>query len=280
MFAKRLTFLALAVSAAALLFVGPGCTIETDDAVDETDTDLIGDEDTEPTNDEDTGEPEPFDSGMDVEDTGMSGDDGGDVEGDGDAEEMCEEACCFFPDNCPDAEQCFPPRQPGGDRSCQAFDDSATAGDSCEGPGECGEGQICSPVDGVCSERCDPNAEDSETICKEDVACTPVAIGRQDPQPTDVGICTCSSYPNDSCGEGQNCYRLQTGGSACFEYDDTASVGDDCQRSTECNNAQICFQGECRDKCTQQGDGPCDGGQCQPLQDADGNRLDFGVCPK
>jgi len=72
-----------------------------------------------------------------------------------------------------------------------------------------------------------------------------------------------------------------------LDYDDTASVGDSCSAGTDCNDAQACIatdpnnpeDTECRDKCTEAGDGPCSGSECQPLMDSEGNELDYGVCP-
>lgn len=276
MFARRLSIVALAVSTAALFVFGAACTIQTGDPIDDEDTNLFED-------DTDDGI-DPFDSGMD-DDTGMTEDDtgtmdddtGGDPGGDTDATEMCQETCCFFEDTCAEGENCYI-TQDG--RQCAAYTEGAQPGDSCSSNTDCGNLQLCNPQEGVCQNRCDPDASSSENACGENKGCVQLADQNMNPLP--LGLCqaNCQEFPNDDCPDGENCYPTRSGGKICAQYDDTASVGDSCQSPTDCNDAQACVQGECRDKCTQEGDGPCSGEECQPLQDQDGNQLDFGVCPK
>lgn len=270
MFARRLSFLALAASTAALFLFGAGCPIQSGDPIDDEDTGFFDEDDTDDGID-------PFDSGMDDDDTGMTEDDTGTTdtgtpEDSGMEEEDTQDyACDFFPDSCPDGQNCYP-SQSGG-RMCGSYTEGAQPGDQCSALNECGDLQLCTQ-DNTCQKRCDPDKSSSENRCDSSASCAA-------PQDADVGICVqgCEQFPNDSCPQGENCYPTQSGATTCAAYDDTASVGDSCSRPTDCNNNQVCVQDQsgnnvCADKCTQEGDGPCSANDCQPLQS-----VDYGVCP-
>ncbi len=64
--------------------------------------------------------------------------------------------------------------------------------------------------------------------------------------------CTCTEYPNDDCPSGENCYPGSPAG--CHAYVTTAEEGDPCTKDWDCNEGQLCHNGEiCRERCERDG---------------------------
>lgn len=279
MFAKRHVTRAIAGIAAVCLFLGVGCGPPESGGSDD-DEESGGGQDTSVN---------PFDTGTSDdtstpggEDTSTPGDeDTGTTPGDDDTGGMEEDtqdfACTFFPDSCPDGQNCYP-GQTG--RQCRDYTSGKSPGDSCSAnmPTSCGDEQLCDQ-DGSCRNRCDPNAAASDNGCNQGDACLPLGDGQGNALP--IGICQpgCEQFPSDSCPDGENCYATEGGGTTCAAYSQSASAGDPCSSPTDCGNNQICVNTQsgdsvCANKCTQDGQGPCTGEDCQMLQG-----LDHGVCP-
>ncbi|MFP4597598.1 MAG: hypothetical protein ACLFVJ_05060 [Persicimonas sp.] len=236
--------------------------------------------------------------GGDDEDGGGGGDDedgggGGDDE-DGGGSDQCQpldpspadQADCsaLCQTGCADGEACVYGNDESGATfmACQPAG-TAGQGETCDQSTPCDVGFGCflaaeGDTEGTCQQFCRTDSTD-EPQCEGEATCAMIAEG--------IGVCrvpeeSCTQWPNDSCGDGQNCYQVQGGGTECFDYDDTAEAGDDCAAPNECNDAQLCAGSEdgsgnqCYDRCDPNASEPeCDDGQaCAPLQ----SDSDQGVC--
>lgn len=280
---KNWTTLVTMLAASGLLFAA-GCIIDADGSDDDDQLDEMqdtfsgedtgiadaGDDEKEDTSVMDAGEKE--DTGG-KEDTDEMEDTGTDVTEDTGGEEY---NCTFFPDNCGDGQQCrYNPQ--AGERECIPTG-NAMAGDSCGSQTLCAKGLTCtgSSQDNLsCRTKCDP--DNTEEYGCGGGTCAP--LGTQGGEQLPYGACqpSCEPFPDDSCGEGENCYPTENG-RTCAEYNPDAQVGDSCSTPTDCGNNQICIQGQsgntCQDKCDTSADNPCGGGSsCQALQS-----VDYGVC--
>jgi hypothetical protein len=200
------------------------------------------------------------DGGMMMSDAGVDGGDGADAGGpDGGA------ACTFFPDSCPDGRNCY--SQPDGmPRVCAQYSTDSSSGDSCMAANDCGEGQRC--FQQTCRPICNPDNL-SDYGCGSESVCLELEL---DGKPSPWGVCEpkedqCTSWPNDSCGQGENCYPLPQG-LRCRSYNAEADAGDRCAGARECGDNQVCVTIEggdsrCRNKCDM--DHPCPEGSCQEL---------------
>ncbi len=289
------TKLLMMLAASGLLFAA-GCGTDTGNGGDDDDD---GEEMQDTFSGEDTGID---DAGDDEDDEDASMDDAGDDEGDaddpgdtgsGDGGDAGEEEfnCTFFPDDCGDEQQCrYNPQ--AGERECIPTGE-AMAGESCGQQTLCAQGMTCtgtSQDDLSCRTKCDTDNTE-EFGCPEGSTC--VMIEYESGGTAPYGACqeveqNCDHYPNDSCGEGQNCYPTQGGGAQCIDFNSDASEGDTCDPSAgidgRCNEDQFCVgtagggDSTCRDKCDTEAsssENACDSGEtCNPLQ----GDVPFGVC--
>ena len=212
------------------------------------------------------------DTSASQEDVGTDADISSDTEPDGDGTDG--EVCTYFPDSCGEGRNCYPDISDDGiERVCLKYNGDRSTGDACEGRADCASGDRC--FDDECRTMCDPG--DGERCGSEAVCLTLTSMGHK----LAWGICEpkadkCTIWPNDDCGDGENCYSLKQG-NRCLEFNAEASVGDSCQGSPDCNAGQTCIErdGEseshCRDKCDEEH--PCESGKCQSLSSAP-----YGAC--
>lgn len=245
-----------------ILAMTVGCGPEDDEVADRTDT---GRTSTDATADGDAGQ---IDTDAGSVEAGM------DANGESDTDTGGEYACSYFPDSCGEGQNCYPDiGDQGLERVCRDYNPDKSTGDPCEGATDCDSGDRC--VDDACREMCDPEAPDS---CGSDAVCLSLSAQGHS---LAFGVCEpkgdkCTTWPNDDCGEGENCYELPQG-NRCLEYDPEAEAGDTCEGHQDCNAAQSCIgaDGEseayCRDKCDE--DHPCDSGMCRDISGAS-----YGAC--
>lgn len=182
---------------------------------------------------------------------------------------------------CGEGQACMTaPTQSGAVESTCVATGPGGQGDACGATG-CQEGFACLSEDGVtasCLQYCRPNVNDA-TQCDSGLVC----VGFSESTPG-IGVCIpapddgCTIFPNAGCGEGEQCYNAQGGGTICAPFNADAESGDSCSAANDCNENQICAGstagGSCMDMCDSPGTGTCeDGGACQPLTGAS-----FGVC--
>lgn len=190
--------------------------------------------------------------------------------------------------DCQSGETCLAGTDADGNFQSQCIPTgSQTVGQECgQEAGACATGLGClGSADGsgsVCLQYCRTGSDEAPQCENPDAVCRPIV------ENGNIGVCqvpedNCQTFPpEDTCGEGQNCYPLQGGGQDCFDYNDSASAGDSCASPPDCNDLQVCVgtQGgdnQCAEKCDTSldaADNRCaDGETCQGLQNAD-----FGVC--
>ncbi|MFU8804029.1 MAG: hypothetical protein ACNA8W_09500 [Bradymonadaceae bacterium] len=158
-------------------------------------------------------------------------------------------------------------------------------GESCGDGVECAAGYTCAAFDAekplTCHKTCRMDGADAP-LCPDVFNCLPHLVDE-----TRLGLCgPCTMYPNDSCGEGKNCYPTVFG-RRCLDYDTNAVVGSTCTFSQDCNEEQACIgegldgPAECRPLCMEHADCRVPGENCWPIyqQTEDGDIvLPFGTC--
>jgi len=226
------------------------------------------------TNPDDTGGPgdtgSPTDTGEDAgNDSGMTGDAGNDTGNDAGP-------CSLFPDDCPDDQKCYATPDM---RQCGSYNADNKEGDSCGRTDPCDEGLFCDQSR-TCRFKCNP--DDLQNYgCPDDQTCVQGVDREGNEFP--YGLCqnSCEPWPNDSCGEGENCYPNGEGDTLCLAFDSNKAEGDSCDAVNACGEDLFCLSQTCTSKCDPDNlemYGCSDGKTCARVENQNGDELPFGAC--
>lgn len=170
---------------------------------------------------------------------------------------------------------CFPPGQAQEHEPCEdatecaagllCLNDADTNQGSCwrecnpAQPTSCGSEFLCAELD-ASTGYCVPAAGDGELcatkLCKDGLVCSGDGSANG-------YLCrrTCEPTGADTCGDGQQCYSLSSGGGACYPGG-TAQPGDPCWSGGECAGGTACVSkpgggGVCMSLCNPTAASPC-----------------------